>query len=425
MNHRILALAFGALFGTAATAVSSAAQIGDPAAPLQIAEWIKGGPVDLAEVKGRKIVVVEFWATWCGPCKASIPHLTELAHKFADRGVVFVGVSDENASKVRPFVDNMGAKMDYTVAIDDNRQTSGGYMRAYGRNGIPCAFIVDLEGRVAWVGHPMGDLEKQLEKLASAPVVESPKDSKRREAQKQLREFTELAAAGGDSSRLDAMTAQLTLLDKELGGIEPGRKLDLADLRRTVRFQSLMNEYRRAVAAGKPAAELARLEQQAAPLAPKGFKFEDYRGSFSLQRTWRDYYRAITTGQGNAELIESLTRRLEMIESSEVETQTEIAWALLTDENIKTRNPKLALKFAKAAFEADGGKRVDVLDTYARALFDNGNVAEAVKQQQRAVELNRDNGQRIELEQSLKTYREAALKKQRIQEFQDDASKSQ
>ncbi len=410
LKQNFIAFATATLLFASGTFETFAAQIGDAAAPLQITEWIKGDAVNLADVKGQKIVVVEFWATWCGPCKASIPHLTELAHKFADRGVVFVGVSDEDAAKVRPFVDNMGAKMDYTVAVDNNRQTSDGYLKAYGQNGIPCAFIVDREGRVAWVGHPMGDLEKELEKLASAPVAENPADKKRREAQKQLREFTELAAQGGDSAKLDALAAQLAVLDKELGGIEPGRKLDAADLRRTVRFQSLMNDYRRAVAAGKPAAEIAKLEQTAAPLAPKGFKFEDYRGNVSLQRTWQEYYRAVT-GKGDAALVETLTRRLEAIESTDVDAQTQIAWSLLTDEGIKTRNVKLALKLAQAASTSSDGKNADVLETYARALADNGRPAEAAKQIERALQLTTDDAKKAELGETLKRYQSAPAAK--------------
>lgn len=404
LKRNFIALATGTLLLTAGTFETFAAsKIGDAAAPLQIAEWVKGDAVDLADVKGKKIVVVEFWATWCGPCKASIPHLTELQKKFADRGVVFIGVSSEDSAKVRPFVEQMGDKMGYTVATDDNRKTSDGYMKAYGQKGIPCAFIVDREGRVAWVGHPMGDLEKQLEKLATAPVAESPADKKRAEAQRRLQEFTELAAQGGDSTKLDAMAAQLATLDKEIGGIEPGRKLDLTELRRTVRFQSLMRDYQRAVSAGKPAPELAKLEQEAAPLAPKGFKFEDYRGNFSLHGTFQDYYRAVT-GKDGTNRIDEITRKLEVIRSSDVEAQNEIAWTLLTDESIKVRNPKLALKFAQAAFDASGGKSSGILETYARALFDNGRRAEAIHQQQQAIEMEPDKGRKTELQETLKSF---------------------
>lgn len=144
-----------------------AAELGDPAAPLAIQEWVKGEPVDLAAGKGEKIHVVEFWATWCGPCRTSIPHLTELQAKYKDKGVVFVGVSDEDPAAVKPFVADQGANMDYVVAVDDNRKTSEGYMAAYGQNGIPAAFIVDKEGRVAWVGHPMVGLDEALEAMVA------------------------------------------------------------------------------------------------------------------------------------------------------------------------------------------------------------------------------------------------------------------
>jgi thiol-disulfide isomerase/thioredoxin len=384
--------------------VSLAAELGDPAAPLEIDQWVKGDAVDLAAVKGKKIVVVEFWATWCGPCRQSIPHLTEMQKAFADRGVVFIGVSDETAAKVKPFVDEMGEKMEYTVAVDRDRKTSEGYMGAYGINGIPHAFIVDRDGRIAWHGHPMSGLDKQLEKMAAAPVpADAPADRRRGEAQRKLREYTELAASGADADKLDVVGQQLLTLDREIGGLEPGRKLDLTELRRAARFQSLMRDYQRAVAAGKSETELQKLEQQAAPLAPPGFKFAEFRGQFGLQRVFQDYYRAVT-GKGDAAKIDDLARRLDAIESKDIELQSQIAWTLLSDEKIKTRNPKLALKFAQAAFTLSGGKDPEVLDTYARALFDSGNAVEAAKQQQRAIEFTEDQDKKAELEATLKRY---------------------
>jgi len=140
-----------------------AGSIGDKAAPLVISEWIKGEPVNVTD--GKNVYVVEFWATWCPPCRASIPHLTELQKRFKSRGVVIVGVSNETAEKVKPFVKSMGDKMDYRVALDRNRQTSAAYMTAFNQNGIPHAFIVDRDGRIAWHGHPMAGLDKAIEKI--------------------------------------------------------------------------------------------------------------------------------------------------------------------------------------------------------------------------------------------------------------------
>ena len=87
-----------------------AAQLGDPAAPLAIKEWIKGNPVNVKD--GKNIYVVEFWATWCPPCRRSIPHLTEIQKKFKDKGVVVVGISDEAPATVKPFVQKMAGEMD-------------------------------------------------------------------------------------------------------------------------------------------------------------------------------------------------------------------------------------------------------------------------------------------------------------------------
>src|SRR4051812_31324782 len=64
---------------------------GDPAPPLRVSKWLKGGPIPKLE-KG-KVYVMEFWATWCGPCVAGMPHVTKLQKKYADRGVVVIGMN--------------------------------------------------------------------------------------------------------------------------------------------------------------------------------------------------------------------------------------------------------------------------------------------------------------------------------------------
>lgn len=141
---------------------SFAADLGDPAGKLTIAKWVKGSQVDLA-AQNDKITVVEFWATWCGPCRMSIPHLTEMQKRYGDK-VTFVGVSDEPAETVEPFVAQLGKEMDYTVAVDTDRQTSKAFMEAYGVNGIPHAFVVQ-NGKVMWHGHPMSGLDKTIDQL--------------------------------------------------------------------------------------------------------------------------------------------------------------------------------------------------------------------------------------------------------------------
>src|ERR1051325_9104434 len=216
-----------------------------------------------------------------------------------------------------------------------------------------------------------------------------------------------MALKGDDDAALDKLGTQITALDKELGGINPEEKLDLADLRRTARFQNIMREYQRALATGASDAELAKLEQKAVPLAPKGFKFAEFKAQFQLQRLFQEYYRAVT-GKGDESKVDELTKKLEAADSDDAETLNDIAWTLLTDEKIKSRNLKLAAKLARAAFDASEGKDASVIDTYARALFETGKAAEAVRQEKRAIELTHDADRKAEFEATLKRYQAKA-----------------
>lgn len=147
--------------------------VGTPAPPLKVLKWAKGDPV--AKFEKGKVYVVEFWATWCGPCRQSIPHLTELNKKYAGK-VTFCGIdaferSNDEAvyvPQVEQFVKDFGDKMDYHVAIDGKEGTMANtWMVAAKQEGIPTAFVVDGTGTVAWIGHPMGGLDEALGKILS------------------------------------------------------------------------------------------------------------------------------------------------------------------------------------------------------------------------------------------------------------------
>lgn len=136
-------------------------KLGDAAYPLTGLTWVKGEPVTISP---GKVYVVEFWATWCPPCRESIPHLTQLQAKYKDR-VTFVGVSQEKPGVVKPFVSDLGDKMAYTVAVDVAGEVNKGYMRAFGQGGIPTAFVVDASGKIVWHGHPMSPIEEVLDQV--------------------------------------------------------------------------------------------------------------------------------------------------------------------------------------------------------------------------------------------------------------------
>ncbi len=132
-------------------------KVGDAAPALMATKWLQGKEVKSFE-KG-KVYVVEFWATWCGPCIVMMPHMAEMQQQLRDKGVTFIGFSSKDANntqeKVAAFVEKRGEKLGYTFAYADDRDTNDAWMRAAGRNGIPCCFVVDQESKIAYIGHPM------------------------------------------------------------------------------------------------------------------------------------------------------------------------------------------------------------------------------------------------------------------------------
>ncbi len=147
-----------------------ALDVGDSVPALKIKEWVRGSAIDLAKDSAKKVHIVEFWATWCPPCKMTIPILTDFQKKY-EKDLVVVGVTDEDdrgntASAIRRFVKEQGEKMNYTVAIDDRGATTSAYLAAAGAIGLPHAFLVGRDGKILWQGNPMdpdlGDLIPQV-----------------------------------------------------------------------------------------------------------------------------------------------------------------------------------------------------------------------------------------------------------------------
>ncbi|MBK1825706.1 TlpA disulfide reductase family protein [Haloferula rosea] len=148
---------------------SAALEVGDPAPRIAPGKWAQGEPVK--ELEGDKVYIVEFWATWCGPCITAIPHIDALSREFASDGLVVVGQNlGEDAAKVDQFVRKMGSKMSYRVGVDDAAGTMAKtWLKAAGQNGIPCAFVVNKQGKLAYIGHPMSLEKSFLKKLLAEP----------------------------------------------------------------------------------------------------------------------------------------------------------------------------------------------------------------------------------------------------------------
>jgi len=147
--------------GSLASAEDAKVKVGDAAPEIHAAGYLNAETAPtLAALKG-KVVVVEFWATWCPPCRKSIPHLIELSKKHATDGLVLVGLTNEPKDKVAPFAEKMS--MSYPVGFGSK---SG---EAYGVSSIPHAFVVGADGKVTWVGNPLsGEFDGAIESALKA-----------------------------------------------------------------------------------------------------------------------------------------------------------------------------------------------------------------------------------------------------------------
>lgn len=201
--------------------------IGSKAPELQIAKYVKGDSVQ--QFEEGKVYVVEFWATWCGPCIAAFPHLSELQAEHKDNvqfiGVnVWEGVEDqaERIQKVEGFVKDQGDRMSYTVAVENGSAMADTWMKPAGQNGIPAAFIVDGTGTIAWVGHPM-NMDESLESVIEGEfnAEQAIKDYKKQSVMMAgYRKFmTGIRASGDDFSEA---TTIAKLLVKDYFQDEPG-----------------------------------------------------------------------------------------------------------------------------------------------------------------------------------------------------------
>ena len=127
-----------------------ALKVGDQAPKLQIGSWIKNGPATLADGKGKKIYIIEFWATTCKPCIKVMPYFHKLKNQY--KNLTIISISTEKVNIVKNFITRY-KNINYKVAVDDNGKTYKSYMQ--GHENIPIAFIINQNATVAWIGHPL------------------------------------------------------------------------------------------------------------------------------------------------------------------------------------------------------------------------------------------------------------------------------
>lgn len=390
----IMIVIAGMLAGSA-----SAIELGDPAPEIQVADWIKGEPVELAKGKGKNIFVIEFWATWCGPCVKSIPHLTELQKEYRDKGVVVIGISDESASVVKPFVEKTGDEMGYTVAIDKREATGRRYMAAFGIDGIPHAFVVDKSGAIAWHGHPLSGLDRVLERMVNGKY-DIKQAKQEAAAAKLLGEYAEqlvrLNAAVDDKEKA-TQQARIKKLGETL--LETGST-----------SAGVLNEFASLILL-MPDLDYRDLEQ-ARRAIEAAYEASDKAPADKAHKAILEHYRSVRAANPEKPADEQTQRKTAenaktILENAGPDELNEFAWTVMMRPGLEPRDLKLALAAADKARTETKDENAAILDTYARALFMTGRRDKAIEYQRKAIETNEDRQLEPLLKEVLAEYEKA------------------
>jgi thiol-disulfide isomerase/thioredoxin len=363
MNKSVVILAVGLALGLTGRAAAQGLAVGDPAPKLEVKEFVKGDPV--AKLEPGTVYVIEFWATWCGPCRTSIPHISELQAKYKDKGVVVIGVSvfESDPADVRPFVKEMGDKMAYRVALDDlgeggkrgDGKMAKGWMEAADQGGIPTAFIVNKDGKIAWIGHPMR-MDDPLDQVVAGKW--------------------DLARAAAEFKKEQDLKAKMRALRAKL---------------------------QTAQKSGDPKQVLAVIDE--AVKDDPGLEPNFAQQKFQLLLRAGDVDKAVEYGN----------RLTDEVFKANANALNELSWGVVENPAEKTdpRVLKLALRMAEKADQLADGKDGAIADTLAKAYYENGDPAKALEHQERAVKLVK--GTPFEQDKSiperLELYRKAAAKK--------------
>ncbi len=135
---------------------------GKAAPKLEVAQWITGAA---PETKG-KVVLIDFWATWCGPCRRLIPELNQFSKKFS-KDLVVIGLSDESESKLKEFV--ASNKVEYHIATDPDKRMK----KQLKVSGIPHVLIITPDNVVRWQGFPQSPEDPLTEETLAQIISKS------------------------------------------------------------------------------------------------------------------------------------------------------------------------------------------------------------------------------------------------------------
>lgn len=323
--------------------------IGSKAPNLDIEYWVSdrdGKFPHTTELESDKVYVIEFWATWCGPCIASMPHLSETQDKYFDKGVQIISVSDETMEEVDEFLERKvrGDKektygeltSNYCLTVDPDQSVFEDYFQAAGQNGIPCAFIVGKTGLIEWLGHPM-EMDEPLEQVVA------------------------------DKWDRDAFLAELEK--------QKAKEKEMEKLQR--KLIATIREVQEKIEEGENEEAIALLDELI-----ENPEMEPFKSRLQMFRT-----ETLIMEIGGAEGLSALNEFVAQ-NKDEPMALNQIAWAIYE----KHQQEKVGAEMLKAATEAAelGVKNAPddgaILDTLAHLLYESGELDRAIEVQEKAVE---------------------------------------
>ncbi|MFO0915663.1 MAG: redoxin domain-containing protein [Pirellulales bacterium] len=382
--------------------------IGSPAPELNIEHWVstgKGKFQPVTKFTPGQVYVVEFWATWCGPCVASMPHLAATQAKYADQGVQLISISDEELPTVqsfleRPFQDagaDHGSSSGQTAAAgaagqpatygeltsvyclttDPDRSSFDAYMEAAGQNGIPTAFIVGKTGLVEWIGHPMSMDDALAQVVAGTWDREKFAAEFRIEQEMNMLQMRaiQLARAG------EVDKAKQFLIEARASATSDAAKAQIDELIAQMELVAI----RGLAAAGKMDEALAAIEKLRATVDPK--------------QAWQiDLFKFRLLLQAGRDDVTEVARSISQADVPAMVLNT-IAWDVY--QQSQQPNAKVAPGLVEVAVSSAERAasleptRAGVLDTLAHLLHLQGNLQRAIEVQTKAVELGGTSSQEI------------------------------